>query len=291
MIANRDGGGDQEPAEWAASPGAGYVMPIFRLMAWSRCSTDPPTGSFRGSTTTATGSASSKATRSSSRNTSSCWPSSAGEPTPVCVKACRYIRDHQLPDGGWAIYPGGPAEVSASVKAYFALKLVGVVARRPGDGPRPRGDPRGWAARRRATASRGSTSRCWARSATTSARACRPSSCCIPSRLGFSLARCRPGRGRSSCRCRSCRHSSRCGGLPRSRGSPSCSATTCPRPRGEPGAGLAGRTSSWASTGVLKWADRWLPALVAAAGRSGRRIAGCSSTSRTPTAWGRSSRR
>jgi squalene-hopene/tetraprenyl-beta-curcumene cyclase len=31
----------------------------------------------------------------------------------------------QLPDGGWAIYPGGPVDVSASVKAYFALKLAG----------------------------------------------------------------------------------------------------------------------------------------------------------------------
>ena len=44
----------------------------------------------------------------------------------VCVKACRYVRDLQLPDGGWSIYPGGPTELSASVKAYFALKLVGV---------------------------------------------------------------------------------------------------------------------------------------------------------------------
>ena len=43
----------------------------------------------------------------------------------VCARACRYILDLQLPDGGWSIYPGGPAEVSASVKAYFALKLVG----------------------------------------------------------------------------------------------------------------------------------------------------------------------
>jgi squalene-hopene/tetraprenyl-beta-curcumene cyclase len=43
-----------------------------------------------------------------------------------CVKACRYVRDLQLPEGGWAIHPGGPAELSASVKAYFALKLVGV---------------------------------------------------------------------------------------------------------------------------------------------------------------------
>ncbi len=42
------------------------------------------------------------------------------------VKACRYLRGLQLPSGGWSIYPGGPAEISASVKSYFALKLVGV---------------------------------------------------------------------------------------------------------------------------------------------------------------------
>jgi squalene-hopene/tetraprenyl-beta-curcumene cyclase len=45
---------------------------------------------------------------------------------PVCVKACRYLLRHQLPEGGWAIYPGGPPEISASVKAYFALKIVGL---------------------------------------------------------------------------------------------------------------------------------------------------------------------
>jgi squalene-hopene/tetraprenyl-beta-curcumene cyclase len=45
---------------------------------------------------------------------------------PLCVKLCRYLLDHQLADGGWSIYPGGPAEVSASVKAYFALKIVGM---------------------------------------------------------------------------------------------------------------------------------------------------------------------
>ena len=48
------------------------------------------------------------------------------ETDPVCVKCARYIQDHQLSDGGWAIYPGGPTDISASVKAYFALKLVGI---------------------------------------------------------------------------------------------------------------------------------------------------------------------
>src|SRR5205085_6690921 len=40
-------------------------------------------------------------------------------------KAARYIQLQQLVAGGWAIYPGGPVDVSASVKAYFALKLTG----------------------------------------------------------------------------------------------------------------------------------------------------------------------
>lgn len=40
--------------------------------------------------------------------------------------AVRYLRKSQLPDGGWPIYAEGPADISASVKAYFALKLAGV---------------------------------------------------------------------------------------------------------------------------------------------------------------------
>jgi squalene-hopene/tetraprenyl-beta-curcumene cyclase len=48
------------------------------------------------------------------------------ESDPACVKCAHYIQDHQLDDGGWAIYPGGPTDLSASVKAYFALKLVGI---------------------------------------------------------------------------------------------------------------------------------------------------------------------
>ncbi len=40
-------------------------------------------------------------------------------------KAANYVRDRQLEQGGWSIYPGGGADVSASVKAYFVLKLIG----------------------------------------------------------------------------------------------------------------------------------------------------------------------
>ena len=41
-------------------------------------------------------------------------------------KAVHYLIETQLEGGGWPIYSGGPADQSASVKAYFALKLSGV---------------------------------------------------------------------------------------------------------------------------------------------------------------------
>jgi squalene-hopene/tetraprenyl-beta-curcumene cyclase len=41
-------------------------------------------------------------------------------------KLANYIRKLQRPDGGWSTYPGGPVEVSASVKSYLALKLAGL---------------------------------------------------------------------------------------------------------------------------------------------------------------------
>ena len=40
-------------------------------------------------------------------------------------KLANYVRRRQLPDGGWNIYRGGPAEINATVKAYFGLKLAG----------------------------------------------------------------------------------------------------------------------------------------------------------------------
>jgi squalene-hopene/tetraprenyl-beta-curcumene cyclase len=45
--------------------------------------------------------------------------------SPTAQRAANYILEKQLAGGGWAIYPGGPLEVSASVKAYWALKLTG----------------------------------------------------------------------------------------------------------------------------------------------------------------------
>jgi squalene-hopene/tetraprenyl-beta-curcumene cyclase len=40
-------------------------------------------------------------------------------------KCCNWILQHQNEDGGWGIYADGPSNISASVKAYFGLKLSG----------------------------------------------------------------------------------------------------------------------------------------------------------------------
>ena len=49
-----------------------------------------------------------------------------GKADPARVaKLANYVRQKQLPDGGWSIYPGGPSELNATCKAYFALKLAG----------------------------------------------------------------------------------------------------------------------------------------------------------------------
>ena len=48
-------------------------------------------------------------------------------PTRALIdKAARSILARQLPDGGFSIYEQGPSEVSASIKAYTALKLAGL---------------------------------------------------------------------------------------------------------------------------------------------------------------------
>jgi squalene-hopene/tetraprenyl-beta-curcumene cyclase len=47
------------------------------------------------------------------------------------AKAVRYLIQSQLSEGGWPIYFGGPPEISASVKAYFALKLAGISGDEP----------------------------------------------------------------------------------------------------------------------------------------------------------------
>src|SRR5438477_9973001 len=46
-------------------------------------------------------------------------------------KAANWILRHQNEDGGWGIYAAGPSNISASVKAYFGLKLAGYKADHP----------------------------------------------------------------------------------------------------------------------------------------------------------------
>src|SRR3954453_13695430 len=40
-------------------------------------------------------------------------------------KIARYLRRIQLPNGGWPLFTDGAIDISASVKAYFALKMIG----------------------------------------------------------------------------------------------------------------------------------------------------------------------
>jgi squalene-hopene/tetraprenyl-beta-curcumene cyclase len=51
--------------------------------------------------------------------------------SPKIPKLAKYIRDRQLPDGGWNIFYGGPAELNATVKAWVGLRLAGDAANAP----------------------------------------------------------------------------------------------------------------------------------------------------------------
>jgi squalene-hopene/tetraprenyl-beta-curcumene cyclase len=51
--------------------------------------------------------------------------------SPKVPKLAKYIRDRQLPDGGWNIFYGGPSELNATVKAWVALRLAGDSAASP----------------------------------------------------------------------------------------------------------------------------------------------------------------
>jgi squalene-hopene/tetraprenyl-beta-curcumene cyclase len=53
-----------------------------------------------------------------------------GDPRRI-RKAANQILRFQNPDGGWPTYDGGPSAISASVKAYFGLKLAGYTADHP----------------------------------------------------------------------------------------------------------------------------------------------------------------
>jgi squalene-hopene/tetraprenyl-beta-curcumene cyclase len=46
-------------------------------------------------------------------------------PLELKTRLGNYLRRRQLQDGGWPLYEGGASNISATVKAYFALKLLG----------------------------------------------------------------------------------------------------------------------------------------------------------------------
>jgi squalene-hopene/tetraprenyl-beta-curcumene cyclase len=53
-------------------------------------------------------------------------PMADGRPGPeVLARIARYLRSLQRDDGGWGQYPGSGVDLSATVKAYAALKLMG----------------------------------------------------------------------------------------------------------------------------------------------------------------------
>jgi squalene-hopene/tetraprenyl-beta-curcumene cyclase len=41
-------------------------------------------------------------------------------------KGVAYLRRRQLPDGGFSLFEGGRADLSATIKAYFAMKMAGI---------------------------------------------------------------------------------------------------------------------------------------------------------------------
>src|SRR2546425_9830701 len=47
------------------------------------------------------------------------------------LKAVRYLRSRQLPDGGFNLFEGGPTNLSATIKAYFAMKMASVAVDDP----------------------------------------------------------------------------------------------------------------------------------------------------------------
>jgi squalene-hopene/tetraprenyl-beta-curcumene cyclase len=47
------------------------------------------------------------------------------ENDPDLPKIAKFLRSLQNDEGGWSLFPGGPSDLSGTVKAYFALKLMG----------------------------------------------------------------------------------------------------------------------------------------------------------------------
>ena len=95
------------------------------LRGWSKPSSAARTTCCRCRPMKATGSANWKPTAPSNPTTSTISTFWARLTRTRIAKLANYVRRKQLADGGWSIYPGGPSELNATCKAYFALKLVG----------------------------------------------------------------------------------------------------------------------------------------------------------------------
>ncbi|MBV8355985.1 MAG: squalene--hopene cyclase, partial [Candidatus Eremiobacteraeota bacterium] len=50
---------------------------------------------------------------------------------PIRTRAARYILGHQRSDGSWALFYDGPADLSTTLEAYAALKVLGVDPQSP----------------------------------------------------------------------------------------------------------------------------------------------------------------
>ena len=94
-----------------------------------------------------------------------------GEPVELELerKIARLSAPHQAAHGGWPLFHDGGFDISASVKAYFALKMIGDRSGRAAHGARPRGHP---CARRR-----GQQSTCSRASCSRSTASCRGAPC------------------------------------------------------------------------------------------------------------------
>ncbi len=208
-------------------------------------------------------------------------------------KAAEYVRRQQRADGSWGCYPGGPIELSGSVKAYFALKLTGHDPGAPYMA-KAREAIRARAAPAAATASPNSISRFSDNFPTPTVRRCRRSWCCCRAGSTSTSTPCRAGRAPSSCRSASSRRPSRCAVCRRNSASASCSSSR-PRRRCRRGrrraACSAGATSSSASMPSTRRRNGSACSVHSARSPWRRRPRGCASASGTATASAPFSRR
>ena len=86
----------------------------------------PASTCFRCSILTATGAANSKPIRCSRPTTSFCTRCSKAAIPERLKRAFTEMMRYQNDDGSWSIYPGGPGNISLSVKCYFSAKLMGI---------------------------------------------------------------------------------------------------------------------------------------------------------------------